>query len=296
MKPVVVIEEPSALERLVELLKHVRHIAIDTESNSFYAYYERVCLIQISTPEDDFVIDPLTIDDLSALHEAFADPEIEKVFHAAPNDVLGLKRDFHFEFRNLFDTAVACKLLGYKQLGLARILQQHFDVTLNKKWQRCDWQRRPLTEEQLDYARLDTHHLLALRHLLAEDLKVQDLLESAKEASEKVGEQEAQQKVFHPEGFIQIRGARSLDPVAKSVLRALYLYRDHEARRRNRAPFRVLSDETLVRLASNRPKSLDDFVKIKGLPRPLHNSRSAGHLLSVIRKWEQRAQEANAKF
>jgi len=294
MKPVVVIEEPAAFQRLIEQLRQARHIAIDTESNSFYAYYERVCLIQISTPEDDFIIDPLALGDLSGLQDALADPAIEKVFHAAPNDILGLKRDFHFTFHNLFDTAVACKLLGYKQLGLARILQQHFAVTLNKKWQRCDWGRRPLSEDQLDYARLDTHHLLALRHLLAQDLVALDLWESVKEASERTGEQEVQQKIFHPEGFIQIRGARSLDPVGKSVLRALYLYRDYEAKRRNRAPFRVLSDETLVRLAAIRPKSLDDFVKIKGLPRPFHNSRSAGHLLSVIRKWENCAEEANA--
>lgn len=293
MKPVVVIEEPTALQRLAETLRRTTHIAIDTESNSFYAYFERVCLIQISTSEDDFIIDPLAIEDLSPLQGAFADPSIEKVFHAAPNDVLGLKRDFHFEFHNLFDTAVACKILGYKELGLAKILQQHFDVTLNKKWQRCDWGRRPLSDQQLDYARLDTHHLLALRNLLAEDLLAKELWDSAKESSERTGEQEFQQKVFHPESFIQLRGARSLDPVGRRVLRALYLYRDHEARRRDRAPFRVLSDETLVRLAANRPKSLEDFVKIKGLPRPFHNSRSAGHLLSMIRKWENRAEEAH---
>jgi ribonuclease D len=121
-----------------------------------------------------------------------------------------------------------------------------------------------------------------------------DLWEPVKDASERAGEQEVQQKVFHPEGYIQIRGARSLDPTGKSVLRALYLFRDHEARRRNRAPFRVLSDETLVRLAVNRPKSLNDFVRVKGLPRPFHNSRSAGHVLSVIRKWENLPEEANA--
>ncbi len=284
MKPVVLIQEPALLQRLIDALRHTDHIAIDTESNSFHAYYERVCLIQISTPEDDFIIDPLALEDLSGLQESFGDPSIEKVFHAAPNDILGLKRDFHFEFRNLFDTAIACKMLGYKQLGLAKVLQQHFDVTLNKKWQRCDWGRRPLSQQQLDYARLDTHHLLELRHTLAGELMARDLWEVAKEASERTGEQEAQQKVFHPEGYIQIRGARSLDPTARSVLRALYVFRDHEARRRNRAPFRVLSDETLLRLAASRPKNLDDFARIKGLPRPFHNSRSAEHLLSVIRK------------
>lgn len=294
MKPVVVIEEPASLQRLIDTLRQTSHIAIDTESNSFYAYYERVCLIQISTVEDDFIIDPLALQDLSGLQDAFGDPSIEKIFHAAPNDILGLKRDFHFEFRNLFDTAIACKMLGYKQLGLANVLQQHFEITLNKKWQRCDWGRRPLSQQQLAYARLDTHHLLDLRHALAGELVARELWEAVKEASERTGEQEAQQKVFHPEGYIQLRGARSLDPTGRSVLRALYLFRDHEARRRNRAPFRVLSDETLVRLAANRPKSVEDFARIKGLPRPFHNSRSADHLLSVIRKWERPPAESRA--
>ena len=107
-------------------LSNAPHIAIDTESNSFYAIFERICLIQVSTTERDYILDPLALKDLEALGTILEDPKIEKIFHAASNDVLGLKRDFQFQVSNLFDTAIACKLLGYKQLGLARILEQHF--------------------------------------------------------------------------------------------------------------------------------------------------------------------------
>lgn len=287
MNPVIVIQNPADLLKLVKKLSTARHIAIDTEANSFYAYFERICLIQISTAEDDYILDPLQLEDLQPLGEILNNPDIEKVFHAAVNDVLGLKRDFRFAFRNLFDTAEAAKLLGYTQLGLAKLIQEHFGVILNKKWQRHNWGKRPLEEEQLDYARMDTHYLIDLRHRLAEDLKARELWDAARESFARASEQEAQAKTFRPESFIQINGARTLDPKGKRILKALYLYREHEARRRNRAPFRVLSNDTLLRIAHQRPKDLKDFSKIKGMPRNYHNGRGAQNLLELIRNIEE---------
>lgn len=291
MNPVHVIEKPGELGALLERLSNVRYVAIDTESNSFYAYFEKLCLIQISAGREDYILDPLVLKDLEPLREILADPGIEKVFHAASNDVLGLKRDFHFKIRNLFDTAHACKLLGYKQLGLATILEQHFGVVLDKKWQRHDWERRPLGREQLDYARLDTHFLIDLRHRLAADLHAQQLWEPAKEAFDKACEQEMQERSFHPEAFIQIRGARSLDAPGKKILKALYLYREEEARKRNRAPFRILSNDALIRLAFQRPKDIRDFAGIKGLPRSYQKSHIAQSLLDLIRRAENSSGE-----
>lgn len=284
MKPIILIDKPSEFKHLVAELSKLQHIAIDTESNSFYAYTERVCLIQISSEHEDYVIDPLVLNDLEPLGAVFGNPRIEKILHAASNDVLGLRRDFGFQIRNLFDTAVACNLLGCKQLGLARILQDHFDVELNKKWQRCDWGRRPLRQEQIDYARLDTHYLIALRHQLAARLRAQDLWEIAQEAFNKLCEQEAQEKPFQPGGFINIKGARSLDAAGKRILKALYVYREKEAKRRDRAPFRILSNETLLRLASSRPQSLQEFSRTKGLPHNYRKGRRAQNLLELINK------------
>jgi ribonuclease D len=287
MKPVNVVENSTGLAVLVEELTAHEHIAVDTESNSFYAYFERVCLIQISTGEEDYIIDPVVVKDLSPLGKVFESPEIEKIFHAAPNDVLGLKRDFQFQFRNVFDTAVSCKLLGYKHLGLARIIERHFGVALNKKrWQRCDWGKRPLKPEQIDYARMDTHFLIPLRHRLAEDLASLDLSDMAKVASEKACQQEVPGKSFQPEGYIQISGAKSLDDVGKRVLKGLYLYRDQVARRRNRAPFRIISNETLLRLSTHRPKDLKGIAEIKGLPRSYNHGPGAHRLLKLIKKNE----------
>jgi ribonuclease D len=284
MDSVMVIETASQFADLIERLSHARHIAIDTESNSFYAYFERVCLLQISTTERDYILDPLALKDLGPIGAILADPKIEKIFHAASNDIMGLKRDFQFKVANLFDTAVACKLLGYQQLGLAKILGQHFGVVLDKKWQRYDWGKRPLKGEQLAYASLDTHYLIPLRHSLASELVAKNLWDTAREAFEKTSGQELQERSFHPEACFQIRGTQSLDPAGKRILKALYLYREHEAQRRNRAPFRILSDETLLRLASHPPQNIQDFSRIKGMPRSYQAGHGAYSLLGVIRR------------
>jgi len=284
MKPVVIVEKkPEFLSLITQLAKAAR-ISVDTESNSFYAYYNRICLIQVSTEEEDYIIDPFALDDLKELGEIFSNPGIEKIFHAAPNDIAGLRRDFKFRVDNIFDTAIAAKMLGYQQLGLARILFEHFGVSLNKKWQRHDWGRRPLRQEQLEYARYDTHFLIALRGILAEGLHEKQLMEAAREAFAKACNQEFQQKPFRPGDFLHIYGAQSLDLAGKRVLQALYLFRENEARRRDRAPFRILTNETLVRLAHQRPKNIHDFAKIKGIPRTYINSRAANPLIELIRK------------
>jgi len=286
MKPVILIEQQSDLSAMISKLERVACISVDTESNSFYAYYNRICLIQLSTEDEDYIIDPLTTLNIKELGEIFARPDIEKVFHAAPNDIAGLRRDFKFVISNIFDTAIAAKLLGYKQLGLAKILNEHFGINLDKKWQRHDWGRRPLRREQLEYARHDTHYLIALRQILTAELMARQLLDAAKEAFEKACHQQFQEKPFRPGDFLHIYGAQSLDMIGKRVLQALYLFRENEARRRDRAPFRILTNETLVRLAHQRPKNIRDISKIKGIPRTYNNLRTAHPLLELIRKHE----------
>jgi ribonuclease D len=290
-----VIRDTGEFEHLLSELAEVSFIAIDTESNGFYAYYERVCLIQISTPNQDYIVDPFSVTSLDGLRAVLENSATEKVIHAASNDIAGLKRDFHLEVSNLFDTAIAAKLLGYSQLGLARILDHHFNVSLNKKWQRHDWGRRPLSDEQIDYARLDTHYLIELRHRLATELMVRGLWDAAREAFDKACRQEIPARDFHPEGFIQIQGARALDGVGKRILKALYLYREYEARRRNRAPFRILSNDTMLRLALTRPGSFSEFAKIKGVPRPLQNARTANTILALIRQCEEHSEEMRSR-
>ena len=169
------------LGRFVEQIREEKHLAVDSESNSYFAYRPRICLIQISSMQEDFIIDPLVLRDLSLVGQIFADPSVQKIFHAAENDLIGFKRDFRFQVQNIFDTSTACRVLGRRRLGLARILSEEFGVRINKKFQRCNWEKRPLSREQLYYAQLDTHFLTKLRHRLHRQLLERELLTLAEE-------------------------------------------------------------------------------------------------------------------
>ncbi len=162
LPPPTVIQDSRAFERLLSWLERVDEIAVDTEADSFFSYREKVCLIQITAGEEDFLVDPLARFDITGLGRVLADPRKLKVFHDGEYDILILKRDYRFEFKNLFDTRVAAATLGTQAPGLAAVLNDHFGIVLDKSMQRSDWSARPLTDKQVRYARLDTHFLLPL--------------------------------------------------------------------------------------------------------------------------------------
>lgn len=265
LPPPVLVQELPELERLAAGMTGLRRIAVDTESNSLYAYRERVCLIQFSTRTSDYLVDPLAVSDLSCLAPIFSDPKIEKVFHAAEYDVLCLKRDFGFKMSNLFDTRIASRTLGRKRSGLGDILAEEFEVEINKRFQRANWGKRPLSAELLDYARLDTHFLLPLRDLLAKALRAAGRWEEALEACDAVKLVEPEPTNFDPQGFWRIAHARQLKPEQAAVLRQLYVLRETVAQRLDRPPFKVLGDKTLLAIAQEMPKSLAGLGKLPGM-------------------------------
>ncbi|HJQ13580.1 MAG TPA: ribonuclease D, partial [Anaerolineales bacterium] len=163
LPPPLWVDTPDRFQQMLGDLTAQSRLAVDTESNSLHAYRERVCLIQFTTPTQDYVLDPLALSDLSALRPIFNDPNIEKIFHAAEYDLICLRRDFDFQFSNLFDTMHAARVLGYPYVGLDNLLAEKFQFEMDKRHQKADWAVRPLTPAQLDYARLDTHFLFGLR-------------------------------------------------------------------------------------------------------------------------------------
>ena len=140
--------------RVVEELNQEVVIGVDTEANSLHAYQERVCLIQISTSQADFIVDPILLEDLTKLKSVFENNKIEKVFHAAEYDLMGLWRDYGWKVTGLFDTMIAARFLGWNNLSLASILWEKYSVRVDKKFQLSNWAERPLIKEQLFYAQL----------------------------------------------------------------------------------------------------------------------------------------------
>ena len=281
--PFILVTAQHELAAVLETLASQPAVAVDTESNSLYAYYERVCLIQCSIPGADYVVDPLAGLDLSPLARLFADPEVQKVFHAAEYDVMCLKRDFGFRFANLFDTMWAARILGWPRVGLGDVLQATFGVHTNKRYQRYNWGKRPLEPEALAYACLDTRYLLPLCRLQTDELDQRGRWEEACEVFDQTAATGPASHTFDPEDFRRVKGASDLTEREQAILRELYAWRDQQARRQDRPPFQVLNNRALITLAQARPRTLDELAHVDSL-KPYHVRRYGERILGAIRR------------
>ncbi len=281
MQPPLLITTTEALTLLVANLRKEGRFALDTESNSMYAYYHRVCLVQISTDESDYIIDTLALRDLSPLQKVTGDPEIEVVMHAAENDLLLLDRDFGLRFARIFDTMWAARILGWPRVGLASVLEDRFGIKLDKRMQRTDWGKRPLSRAQLEYARLDTHYLLRLRDEQEEELRKRGRWEEAQDLFASLLSVRWEEK--ERPGFWRLSGVHDLSDQEQAVLAALFEWREHRAQRRNTPPYKILRTEALFALAREQPETVEALRRVKQVPNrfPEHLARS---LIKTIRR------------
>ena len=281
--PPVVVDNAAALAALARELERAAEIAVDTEADSFFSYREKVCLLQVSTERADYLVDPLASIDLAELRGAFAARTPRKVFHDAENDVQLLKLAGLGEISSVFDTRIAVSLLGIKTPGLANVLKDRYGITLDKSEQRSDWRRRPLTEEQLDYARHDTRHLLRLARDVEQELRGRDLWDLFAFECDRVAAAAPRDRAFHPEDVLGYRGARDLDGAGLAALRELAIERDGIASRRDVAPFRVVPNEILVLLAQVRPRDATALAAIRGIPPRLREPFARPALTALAR-------------
>jgi ribonuclease D len=262
------IETRADLDALAHDLLTEKVIAVDTEADSFYHYFDKTCLVQIGTRRQIYLVDPLALGgpaELAALGPVFASPEIRKIFHAAEYDLFVLRRDCSFRFANLFDTMISAQILGYPSVGLSSLTQQHFDVNLPKDEQRSDWSTRPLTQNQLSYAAADVLYLLPLAELLAKELRRVGRETWAQEEFEALERRVWREREFDELGYLRIKGARKLDGTGLAILRELYLMRDSKAREIDRPPFKVLGNRTLLEIAERQPRRIGELAEIKGI-------------------------------
>ncbi len=257
-------------------------VAIDTEGASFHRFVDRVYLLQLSTPTEHAVLDPLAITPPAGLGALVEDPRVQVVFHDADYDLRLLRQDYGWKVQGLFDTRVAAQLLGVKQFGLAALLGEHFGVKLDKKHQRADWSMRPLTADMLSYAAQDTMHLLALRDILRDQLERADRMSWAAEEFARL--EAVEFSADDPaNAFLKVKGARDLSRRELGVLRELVQWRDHVAATLDRATFRVMGNEPLLEIARIAPQSASGLTAIKGVPRGISETRIADVLAAVAR-------------
>lgn len=288
--PLFIATTATQLSQLASRLARHELLGVDTESNSLHAFRERLCLLQFSSPEEDAVVDPLAIEDLSPLAGIFANPEIEKIFHAAEYDLIVLNRDYGFPVANLFDTMIAARILGRKKVGLGNLLEEEFGIKLEKRYQRADWGARPLRRELLEYARLDTHHLVELRDRLKAELEERGRWELADEDFERLpmlvrsnGEQPETEA-----GPWSIKGARDLNPRQAAILLELARYREAKAAEADRPLFKIMGDSTLAAIAAAQPQKPAELESIEGMT-PGQIKRHGKGLLDAVKRGEQAA-------
>jgi len=276
---VALITRPRDLLEFLEQAGRQTRIALDTEGASFHRYVDRVYLIQLSTERETALIDPLALPDLSPLGPVLASEAVEVVFHDADYDLRVLDRDYGFRVRRIFDTRIAAQLLGEPAVGLAALLEKYFGVRLNKKLQRADWSVRPLPPEMLSYAAADTQHLLPLRDLLADRLASAGRSEWAAEEFRRL--EQVRWSAPQQEAYQRLKGASTLAPSSRAVLRALLGWRDRVAGAQDRSPFRVFPNEALLAIARAVPRTLEELTRVPGVP-PVLVRRHGSELLAAI--------------
>ena len=250
-----IINSSAALECFVTELEGVTSIAVDLESDSLYHFQERVCLIQISTPDKTVIVDPLIIRDMSSLKPVFSRKDIRKIFHGADYDIRSLYRDFGIEITTLFDTQLASMFLGINETSLEALLQDRFHIHLNKKYQKKDWSIRPLPHDMLSYASMDVMYLLPLAEQLRSALQKMNRLYWVEEEAELLSKVRPATTNQEPL-FLKFKGAGKLNPRSLAVLESLLSYRKKIAKKKDKPLYKVIGNASLMKISAAMPSDL----------------------------------------
>jgi len=278
------IEHPDQWRNVIEELDHTRVLAVDTEADSMHSYFEKVCLVQLATDGDRaYVVDPLALPDLEALREPLSSDEVTVVFHGADFDVTSLRRDYDFEFTEIFDTMVASQFLGDEKLSLRDLVERYFGVVLAKAHTRANWGKRPLTRAELEYSYLDVAYLVELEGIQRERLQEADLVEESEIEFVRLAGRDPVVREFDPHGWGRVKGARDVPPEEQAILHALHAVRDRHARKLDRPVFKVLGNDTIMRMAKARPRSRAALRAVKGVS-GYAAGRMANELLDALER------------
>ena len=254
----IMVENETDLKSISMEFQNERVISVDLEADSMYHFKEKVCLIQISTKKKTVLIDPLSIPDLSCLKPVFSDVSIKKIFHGADYDIRSLYRDFGIEINNLFDTELACRFLGMKKTGLDAVLEEFFNVSVDKHFQKKDWSKRPLTADMLEYAARDTAYLSHLAEVLEEKLNRSNRMEWVSEECELLSRVRPETDNGDPL-FLRFKGAGALSPRNLAVLENLLRFRLSIAEKKDKPLFKIISNRALLKMASSPPGDMEEL-------------------------------------
>ncbi len=243
------IRTPAELEQFVSRISQEKILAVDLEADSMFHFQEKVCLLQMAGNGENVVIDPLEVNDLSALAPMFKDKDVCKVFHGSDYDVRSLYRDFSIEINNLFDTQLASMFMGQRETSLGAVVCNRFGIQLDKRYQKKDWSQRPLPDGMIEYAASDVYHLIPLARMLMDELEEKGRLDWVKEECDYLSEVRPMENGSDPL-FLRFRGAGRLPRRNLAALEGLLQYRRELAEKKDRPLFKVISNTALLKIAT----------------------------------------------
>ena len=258
------IESDTELKNVCDALLSEKIIAVDLEADSMYCFKEKICLIQIATAKEAFLVDPFKIKEVSSFLKILENDDVMKVFHGADFDIRSLDRDYQARVNNLFDTEIACRFLGIKERGLAALLKRNFNVDADKKYQKADWAKRPLKQGMIEYCVGDVAYLTKLYDIIHQKLAANGRLSWAKE------EFEIQEKVRYENNYVlplfrKFKGAGKIDNRSLAVLENLLQVRLEIAQKKDKPLFKIMSNASLMTMARMKPVTIDQMVKTRAI-------------------------------
>ena len=236
--------------QLKEFLPELRKsswVSLDTEADSLHSYPEKLCLLQISLPGTDVLVDPLASLDVTPLFKAMESKEL--LIHGCDNDLRLMYAAKRFTPSRVFDTMWAARLLGFTAFGLNDLLSRFLGITLDKGSQKANWTRRPLTEKMTIYALNDSRHLRTLANKLRNDLKAKGRTPWHEQICDRLIREHAAPKETNPNQAWRLKGSSKLNRREQAILRAIWYWREREAINANKPPYFIVRHEDLVRLA-----------------------------------------------
>jgi ribonuclease D len=258
------IRSESELENCCKVLLKEKVIGVDLEADSLHCFKERICLIQIATANQAFLIDPFELKKISPFLKILENSDIIKVFHGADFDIRSLDRDYHVRINNLFDTEIACRFLGIKERGLKALLKRNFNIDSDKKYQKANWSKRPFKQEMIQYSVMDVAYLTQLYENIRKKLEDKKRVLWVKEECE-IQERVRYENHDNMPLFLKFKGAGKMGGRTLAVLENLLQLRMRIARKKDQPLFKIMSNSSLKTISENRPETIDQIIKTGAL-------------------------------
>jgi len=293
MRDATMVNTPTQLDTAVFRLRGAGRLAIDTEFMRERTYFAQLCLVQVASDTDCYLVDPLAGLDLAPLFELLADRARPKILHAARQDLEVLSNLSGHVPGPVFDTQVAAALLGLPpQVGYAELVARQLGHSIDKAQTRTDWSRRPLSDAQLAYAADDVHHLLELHTELVAALESRG--RTAWHAEECAALEDPRLYRTEPaDAWRRLKGLGRLAPVEQAAARALAGWREERAVAADKPRGWILADDALYALATLAPDSLAELAEVRSLP-PATFRKRGDELLELLRSARTSAPAAAA--